>query len=338
MNKVKIDIYQGIVIPLEIESDKISEILSESLNDMHQMELNFPLDSEPNVTVKITVHDVLEGEKKVLWETFKTYHKRQEIFIKSSATIYFKDQDFRDFVSGTTNSNDFYVHEILIPDFEKRYYDFVIALDIARVGAFHHGQALLFSNNKFIKRLTDLGLHPEEALEYAIKTKWPIFESLDIAKTWDWYLAKAFPVRLDEISGDSLSRAIKAFSHLYNANASHIERVFWAMMGIESLYVSGRENITDQVRKKVPLFLGEIKEHKNRLSKMYEYRSGIFHGGQNIPGYFHIHDGLDSYEKFMEDYGEASDITKTVLIATLQRMAKLDLRGLQFEYVLATPS
>lgn len=118
-------------------------------------------------------------------------------------------------------------------------------------------------------------------------------------------------------------------------NSTDIEHLFWAMVGIESLYVNGKENITDQVKKKIPIFLGEIKEHKNRLAKMYNYRSGFFHGGQNFPNYFHIHDGLDSHEKFMEDYADALDIAKTVLIATLQKMAKSDLDSLRFEYVLA---
>ncbi len=110
----------------------------------------------------------------------------------------------------------------------------MMALDIARAGTMQHGQALLFANNSFVKQLTNLEFHSAQILQYALETKWPVFESLDISRTWDWYLARAFPTKLDELSSDNLSRAINAFSYLYSANASDIELFFWAMVGVEA--------------------------------------------------------------------------------------------------------
>jgi hypothetical protein len=334
MNKLDIDIYQGVLIPLKFDPPECSELLEQLIVDLTKLKIDFPLASGEKVTVKVTTLKRLTGEKRILWNAFKKYG-RGELFLKFSTTLYFKDQNYPDVTSDTLSSNDFHTNYVLIPDFEKRYYDFLIALDIARVGAFHHGQTLLFANNKFVKPLIRLALNSEYILEHALERKWPVFEPLDILKTWNWYLTKAFPVELDEISVDSLSRSINAFSHLYSADSGDIGHLFWAMVGIESLYVSDRENITDQVRKKVPIFLGEIKEHKKRLNEMYKYRSGFFHGGQNFPNYFHIYDGMDSYEKFIRDYADALHVAKSVLLATLQQMAKRDLDELKFDYVWA---
>ncbi|WP_300599960.1 HEPN domain-containing protein [Niabella sp.] len=336
MNKIKIDIYQGVLFPLKIDPPECLDLLQQLIADLTAQTINFPLDAVTKVTVKVTKVNTLRGEKKRLWHLYKQYG-RQEFFLKFSATIYFKDQNYPDVASETMSSNDFHVNYILVPGFEKRYYDFLIALDIARVGALQHGQALLFVNNTFVKQLTKLSLHSAGILEHVQETKWPVFESLGILETWNWYLTRAFPGELDEISFDSLSRAINAFSHQYSDGASDIERLFWAMVGIESLYVTGQNNITDQVKKKVPLFLGEIKEHKNRLTEMYKYRSGFFHGSQNFPNYFHIHDGLDSYENFIKHYATALMTATSVLIATLQQMAKHDLGALKFEYTLVNP-
>lgn len=331
-NKIKIDIYQGVIIPWNIEPPECIALLKKVIADLTEAAIKFPLYSDPNVMVKVTRVRSLQGEKRKLWKLLKVYI-RDEILLKFTTTIYFQDQHFPEVETKDFNSNDFYVNHILIPDFEKRYYDFLMALDIARVGALHHGQALLFANSIFVKRLTELSLHSREILSYSLETKWPVFEPLDITKTWDWYLSKTYPTTLDEISSDHVSRAINAFSHLYNTNASAVELLFWAMVGIESLYVSSTNNIMDQVKRKVPLFLGEIKESKNRLTKMYTYRSGFFHGGQNFPNYFHIHDGLDSYDKFITDYSDALSTAEAVLTATLQQMAKHDLSSLKFEYV-----
>ena len=48
---------------------------------------------------------------------------------------------------------------------------------------------------------------------YTLKPK--IFKNLDIGKTWNWYLAKVNPNGVDEVSSTKLSRALNAFSYLY---------------------------------------------------------------------------------------------------------------------------
>ena len=333
MNKVKIEIYQGVLLPLAVEPIESVDLFNTLLSDLNGMEIDLPIDSEVKVRVKIKQIKTLKEDKKKLWELFKRYG-REEIFLKLSSTIYFKDQNLKEFESEGISSNDAYVNYILAPDFEKRYYDFMLALGIARIGAIRHGIGLMFVNNKFSKQLNKLNFHSEDVLEFSLQKKWPVLESLDILKTWDWYMTKAFPKGVDELPDSDLSRAINAFSHLYSSSDSEIEYLFWAMVGIEALYVEGKEGIGEQVKRKAQVFLGEIREHKRMLTNMYEYRSSLVHGTKNFPNLFHIHDGLDSYEKFLKEFGEVLTTAQTLLAATLQKMAKLDLSELKFEYVL----
>jgi Apea-like HEPN len=336
MNKVKIEIYQGVLLPLTVEPVESVDLFKALLSDLDGMEIDLPIDSEVKVRVKIKQIKTLNEDKKKLWALFKTYG-RKEIFLKFSSTIYFKDQDFNEFESEGISSNDAYIKYALSPNFEKRYYDFMLALDIARIGAFRHGVGLMYINDKFSSQLNKLNFHSESVLEFSLQKKWPALESLDILKTWDWYMTKAFPKGVDELPDSNLSRAINAFSHLYSSSDSEMEYLFWAMVGIEALYVEGKEGISEQVKRKAQIFLGEIMEHKRILTNMYNYRSSLVHGTKNFPNFFHIHDGLDSYEKFVEEFGEVLTTAQAVLAATLQKMAKLGLSELKFEYILKNP-
>jgi hypothetical protein len=332
MNKAEFEIYQGIIIPLRVEPVECIKLMENLISELSILEIDFPVDTQI-VKLKIEELTELDQSKKTLWDIYKRY-RRDETILKFSATINFDDKYYEEIESSDISSNDFYLKYVLSDSFEKRYYDFLISLDIARMGAFHHGIGLMFINKIFIKKLTDLRFPSTEVLADALEKKWPVFESLDILKTWNWYLTKVSPAGIDELSTNHLSRAINAFSHLYSSDASEIENLFWSMVGIEALYVRGKEGIGEQVKRKAQVFLGEIKEFKNRLTKMYDYRSGFVHGDKDFPSFFHIHDGLKSYDKYINEYSDALSISQALLIATIQKMAKLELCELNFKYVL----
>lgn len=332
MNKVEFEIYQGIIIPFAIEPVECGELMANLVLELSLLEIDFPIDTHV-IKVKIEQQNELDESKHLLWSLYKKYGV-EEIILKISAIIHFDDQHFPEIELRGGNSNDFYIKHILSAVFEKRYYDFLISLDIARVGAFRHGIGLMFINQIFVKELTHLSLHSNEILANSLEKKWPLFESLNVLETWNWYLSKATPAGIDELSANCLSRAINALSHLYNPNASEIESLFWAMVGIEALYVKGKEGIGEQVKKKAQVFLGEITAFKNRLTKMYEYRSGFVHGSRDFPNFFHVHDGLESYEGYVKDYSDALNIAQALLLATIQKMAKLNLGELNFKYIL----
>ncbi len=129
-----------------------------------------------------------------------------------------------------------------------------------------------------------------------------------------------------------MSRAFNAFSYLYEAG--DITKLFWTMVGLEAIYVKGKEGISEQIKNKGQLFLGEIEEFKNQLSKMYGFRSSFVHGDKNFPSYFHVADGLDSYEKFSKELHETLLVAESMLIATLQKMAKEEISELKFRYII----
>ena len=106
------------------------------------------------------------------------------------------------------------------------------------------------------------------------------------------------------------------------------------MVGIEALYTKGKEGISKQIKEKGQIYLGEITEFKKRLSKMYEFRSAFIHGSKNFPSYFHIHDAIETYEKFNDEFFEILLTAESMLIATIQKMAQENRGDLEFKYVL----
>jgi len=339
MNKAKIEIYIGAVVPLKVNLEKTFEVFQTLLSDLTKIKINFPLLQNINTTVTITLLDKLPKVKNHLW-LFHKENFRDEIILKFSGTIEYSEHEYKDYEAFETenmSANDFFKDYILADTFEKRFYDFIVSLDIARTGAFHPGRGLLFINNKFKKPLASLNSYPVETLEYTLAQNWPTFESLDILTTWNWYLKTAFPRELDQISSTSTSRALNALTYLYDSNAYQSNDLFWAMVGVEALYVRGKEKVLDQVRSKIQIFLGgnDTKKLKNLLDLMYEYRSRFIHGAQNLPSFFHIRDSLEEHETFTEQYSDTVQLAKSILMATLQRMAKSSLIELEINYTIA---
>jgi hypothetical protein len=117
MNKVKIEIYQGVLLPLTVEPVESVDLFKALLSDLAGMEIDLPIDSEIKVRVKIKQIKTLNEDKKKLWALFKRYGRKEILRIKTLKSLNRK---------------------ALAPNFEKRYYDFMLALDIARIGAFRH--------------------------------------------------------------------------------------------------------------------------------------------------------------------------------------------------------
>ena len=57
------------------------------------------------------------------------------------------------------------------------------------------------------------------------------------------------------------------------------------------------------------------------------------HVSKNFPSYFHIHDGIESYEKFKNEIFEILLTVESMPIATIQRMAKENRDTLNFKFI-----
>ncbi|MBI6118236.1 HEPN domain-containing protein [Salegentibacter maritimus] len=205
-------------------------------------------------------------------------------------------------------------------------------LNICRVGGFSYGMGFIKTSYGF-DRLRSMKLYTSELFEYSMEKKWPNFENLEIRKTWNWYLRVQNPLLIEELSGSSISRAFNAFSYLYE-NSEGINKIFWAMVGIEAIYVRGKEGISQQIKEKAQLYLGEIQHFKKRLTKMYDFRSSFIHGNKNFPSYFHTADAIESYEKFSEELFDVMLTAECLLIATIQKIAKEERDNLSFMYAI----
>ena len=165
--------------------------------------------------------------------------------------------------------------------------------------------------------------------EYDFKSNiWPKLYDISISQVWD-YVTKKTNI-LKAFSKTEIERAINAFSYIFSRH--YIDNVpvslFWTISGLEALYVRGEVGITQQLNDKIQVFLGDIKEDKKRLKKLYNYRSSLVHGGLNIP----INDSLFEDEKYQTELYDMNAFAATVLVATLQKIIINDMNELTFRY------
>ena len=82
-------------------------------------------------------------------------------------------------------------------------------------------------------------------------------------------------------SDDPTSRALVA---LTNVMASvDVMQLFWALVGIEALFVSDRGGIQEQLREKIEALLGPREQFRKLIDGMYSIRSRLIHGAADIP-------------------------------------------------------
>jgi hypothetical protein len=98
------------------------------------------------------------------------------------------------------------------------------------------------------------------------------------------------------------------------------------MLGLETLYARGNQNISEQIRTKVMLVFGEPAEFKKKLGKLYEYRSRLVHGDTDIPAKF-----SRDFQKFSPEYWNYLGFGSSILIASLRTLIHWDILAFQFD-------
>jgi predicted restriction endonuclease len=108
------------------------------------------------------------------------------------------------------------------------------------------------------------------------------------------------------------------------------------MLRLEALYTAGgEESITRQLIRKTELLLGPQEKFRSVVKRMYDYRSRFIHGQISFPSAYCEYEGTRSFESYVDEIGEASDMALAILIATLQKMAREDRTSVRFEYILS---
>lgn len=169
--------------------------------------------------------------------------------------------------------------------------------------------------------------HLDFAYEHSRKVNWPNLTSTQLNKTIDWLITNDIDLELK--SKTSAGRAIHAFSHLFsNLSENDSSFLFWSVLGIESILAKGTKDIAYQIKQKAILLLGEPKEFKKKISKLYEYRSRLIHGDFNFPPKY-----SNDFDNFEVEYWDFLAFSNSILLALLRKMIDENKSTFEFEYI-----
>lgn len=218
----------------------------------------------------------------------------------------------------------------LINIYHKRVTDLIVAANIADLGSLENVGGVFFKDERpcgNIRAMNAFSLR--EASNLASSRGWPTLRKLNFADVWEWAVRqKGFLVGF---GGGPTGRAINAFTHLFEGVSDPI-KLFWAMVGLEALYVTGR-GISEQMREKVWLLLGEQKAHKKEITQLYDFRSAFVHGDLDFVGMncFYLPEGLDT-RKHDTELVKSASLAQVILTATIQELVQRNWAGLSFSY------
>ncbi|MNO70970.1 hypothetical protein D3C76_618710 [compost metagenome] len=221
---------------------------------------------------------------------------------------------------------------IIFPIFMKRIYDYAFALNLCGDNYICLNEGIIkFSDSNYVYRTNKL--NPDfivEAISEAEQMKWPKLRSIKIDQVIKWLNnQQGF---LDGFGGGKIGRALNSIVNIsFQRDTYSPESLFWAMVGLESIYTSGKSGLLEQVRDKSQILLGKQESFKKALNKMYDFRSRFVHGDLDFATPNYMYDS-DELFKFHSDVSEALQIAVAVLICTIQELIVQDWEGVSFNY------
>jgi hypothetical protein len=208
----------------------------------------------------------------------------------------------------------------------------LIAAQIAKPGGLSTYDHDIWLGKQFLDSQTGVRGILNEVVTFASEKGWPKIESLPIRGVWTWL--RSIGTSSVEFSKTPLGRSVNAFTHLLTDNhrqGGGLIELMWAMVGLESLYGRGTQDITYQLVEKSKSFLSAPAGFEKLVKKMYSFRSSFVHGSSPFPGAF-LPKGSSEHESFDDEAYDAACLASAMLIATLQQMAKRSLRTLIFSF------
>lgn len=250
--------------------------------------------------------------------------------ISSRVTAALDEQEFRDIAA---QADDSVLKKLLVSAYTKNVYDFLVALQLARPGLVHADPGVVAVNGALYERTKQLTSPVREARHSMESDGWPAFHDIPIRKAWQWVLEdmEAF----DNFSATPVQRALHAFTYLFDNYPNDLSAtLFWSLVGLEALYVRGKQGVVEQIYEKSRVLLGDQADALQRIKQMYRFRTNLVSGTLNIPSYFHINDDTDESETYALKTGDAAFLAVAMLTATLQELIVRDRKKLEFRYVL----
>lgn len=231
-----------------------------------------------------------------------------------------------------------FYEQILCEEFASHCIYFLFLSHLARAGCILTDRPILEYDTLGFKRIRQgLNCYLEGPIEIARKVKWAEIKSLSLSDVWSW--ANGFPDGEERFGYTAVGRALCAFSHLFDKKSSmgmgeNAVKLFWAMIGLEALYTSGKGDLTHQLVEKTQVIFGKQEQFKTIVKKMYAFRSRFVHGDAPFPSHFFEYTGAPVYEAYSEEAGDAVNMAIAILIASLQYLIERKLYSLNFGYVL----
>jgi len=242
-----------------------------------------------------------------------------------------------------------------LKDFEKKekfYYNLdyevasfvrilIIYMNLAKPGGFKTSDGIIIIKEKLDrieKRKEKFGpilSSIDEALELREELKWPPIKELPLKEVFDFI--QGHWTAIQNIPNNRIERALNAFSYLFHENFSedNASDLFYSVLGIEALFVSGHDNIQKQVDLKTQILFGERTNFKKRFNELYDFRSRYIHGQLNIVNRFFL-DGMNDqiFNKHIEPLYNNTQFAILILVASIQKHIELNKIELEFEYKL----
>jgi hypothetical protein len=220
--------------------------------------------------------------------------------------------------------------------FNNQIQNLLFIANIAKLGWISNDTGWLFVNDEpyqKVQKASPFSFHRAE--EVAEKYGWPEFCTVSILDAWNW--AVQVSGFCDSFGITRTSRALAALSNILGDEDTmerDVSQIVWAILGIEALYSDNSTGIKSQIMDKTEVVLGKRQSHKKIFSGMYDFRSRLLHGDIGFPFRHRPYDAMQEFMKFNEDLWEYKDVAVAILIATFQKMIRLQLRELNFEYSL----
>jgi hypothetical protein len=228
------------------------------------------------------------------------------------------------------NHSEFFLEDT----FRKRILDLILSINLAYCGGININEGRLFRNGKKVNKFDTIISDLDFSKVLSLKKHWPKLKSLDINKTFKWFMN--FKDSLDDISNSRIGRAVNAFTYLFHTSVffeNDLSDLVWSLIGLESIYTEGNIDLQNQLDLKSQLLLGKRQEYKKIVKDMYAYRSQYLHGKLNFASQFSDKDTSHFFDKFYPELYEVTNTAVGTLISTLQYFVINNITDINFKHI-----
>jgi len=170
----------------------------------------------------------------------------------------------------------------------------------------------------------------EKAFRNYEEKKWPKVDKIPFEKIYNWLDNKE--CFFLGITSNKIERAIIALTNASKYSAELTSELLWSMVGIESLYCDSKNNLVKNLNDNTQAYLGERKEFKKSIKKMYDIRSKFIHGSMELVSLNMERVSL-KHNDIYNDLNSCCDLSISILVATIQRMIIESRDVLEFEKI-----